>query len=214
MIISHEKEFIFIHIPRTAGTRISKSICRCIGVDNWKEFIGEPKSLIDGETEGRGEWVGKKHIKAVDLKSKVSEEVWNSYFKFAFVRNPWDRAISVYLHSIKSSNTLISTIWPKSSYLFNLLLVLKYEVMGVRSIQQADYICNENGDLIVDFVGKFESLRRDFLRVCDRLGVECCLGGKYDATRSRNYRDWYKDRSKSIIDRVKSKDIEMFSYKF
>jgi hypothetical protein len=214
MIISHEKELIFIHIPRTAGTRISKSICRCIGVDNWRAFIGEPKNLVDAETEERREWIGEKHIGAIDLKSKVSEEVWESYFKFAFVRNPWDRAISVYLHSIKSSNNLISTIWPKNNHLFNLSLILKYEFLGMKPVQQKDYICNENGDLMVDFVGKFENLKRDFFRVCDRLGVECRLGGKYDATGSRNYREWYTNKSKVIIDRVKSDDIEMFDYNF
>ena len=136
MIISHEKKFIFIHIPRTAGTGVSKSICSCMGVDNWREFIGEPKSLIDDEPEGGGEWIGKKHIRAIDLKNEVGEEVWRSYFKFAFVRNPWDRAISVYLHSIKSSNSLVRHVWPKDSYLFNLLLVLKYEILMAKSVQQ------------------------------------------------------------------------------
>ena len=219
MIISHEHKFIFIHIPRTAGTRISKSLCESMGVRNWQAFIGEPESLIGPGKSGErcvfpSKWIGKKHIKADDLKSQLDDEVWDSYFKFAFVRNPWDRTVSTYLHRRKVASGVVRAIWPESRLLFNAALIAKYDLLGYSSVQQKKYVTNKKGSIIVDFIGRFENLEEDFGCICDRIGLKSTLGSKYDKTSKVSYKKWYNKIGKKVVQKVNKKDIKKFGYKF
>ena len=190
-----------------------------MGVKNWQKFIGEPESLIDSSESGedgsrKSRWVGKKHIRAVDLKKELGGEVWNSYFKFAFVRNPWDRVVSTYLHRRKVANDLVKRVWPESRFLFNAALAIKYDAMGCSSVQQKEYITDDSSNTIVDFIGRFEDLEKDFRSVCDRIGVRSHLGGKHDPTSEKSYKYWYNKRGKDIVSRVKNDDIRRFNYTF
>ena len=219
MIVADEKEFIFVHIPRTAGTRISKSLCQAMGIDDWKQYIGEPTEVARRhETVREGypgsTYEGKKHIKAKDLKSLVGGEKWESYFKFAFVRNPWDRAVSTYMHRRKVAPRLVKAIWPTSRRLFRWLLKAKYKLLRAESTQQVDYVTDGEGKLLVDFIGRFECLSKDFDVVCDRISVDAELGERYDPTKRRNYQEYYDEPCRRIIQDAKRDDIERFGYCF
>ena len=79
MIISAEKKYIFIHIPKNAGTSIEASLT---GAEQWKDE--------------------EKHMTAWECKTKYGEQVWHEYFSFCVVRNPWDRLLSQYKFSGKN----------------------------------------------------------------------------------------------------------------
>ena len=83
MIISHDHRFIFVHIGRTGGTSVEKTLCGLLGLDI-------EKTLMDQQ----GNWW--KHIWAKDLRQRFGEEIWNSYFTFSFTRNPYDMILSLY----------------------------------------------------------------------------------------------------------------------
>lgn len=213
MIVSHEHEFIFIHIPRTAGTIVSKSLCDSMGVENWRSFIGEPRELLE-ESDGEvNKWEGKKHITSADLREEVGQACWNSYFKFAFVRNPWDRTVSVYLHSIKSSNVLGASIL-REKFFFNLGLEVKYNILRGKSVQQLDYISDNNGSVLVDFIGRYENLKNDFREVFSKIGLKPKIKQKYDSTKKGDYKKWYNKRGKNIVKKENMNDIKEFGYSY
>jgi hypothetical protein len=220
MIISHDKKFIFIHIPRTGGTVISKSICKSMGIDNWKSFIGEPKRLspydhpLEPEGFDRGWKRGYKHFTAKEAKKRVGKNMWKSYFKFTFVRNPWDRTISMYLKKRKECPKLVKKLWPKNKTIFNFLVQARYGIMDKESHQQLDSLEFENGSLDIDFVGKYENIKKDFGRVCSEIGVNASLVGEHDATQHRNYKNYYNKTTKKIILEKNKDDIEYFEYSF
>ena len=219
MIISDENEFIFVHIPRTAGTRISKSLCEEMRVENWKQHIGEPTEVARRHETVADDYPGsiyegKKHIEAKDLKLLVGEKKWESYFTFAFVRNPWDRAVSTYMHRRKVASGPVRALWPTSKHLFRWLLKGKYKLLGANSAQQIDYVADDNGELLVDFVGRFERLAEDFDSVCEKIGLRASLGEKYDPTKRAGYQEYYDEVSKQIIYDVKRDDVEKFGYRF
>ena len=83
MLISHDHKFIFIHIGKTGGTSIERVLC---------DYLG--KNLEDTEKAPDGEWW--KHIWARGMRRRVGEKVWDDYFTFAFVRNPFDMVLSLY----------------------------------------------------------------------------------------------------------------------
>ena len=79
-MINHEYKFIFIHIPRTGGS----SIEQCITGDEARKL-----NTMNGREQ--------KHNNLFEYKETMNRETFNEYFKFTFVRNPWDVMISKYV---------------------------------------------------------------------------------------------------------------------
>ena len=88
MIISRKHKFIFVHIPKVGGTSIKK--CLLPFYDRKKELEKIPKGLRSSNV------IARKHAYASVLLQALGKNIWRSYFKFAFVRNPWDWVVSIY----------------------------------------------------------------------------------------------------------------------
>src|SRR5690606_33093610 len=95
----------------------------------------------------------------------VSPLQFAEYFKFAFVRNPWDRVVSMYkwhgFHQICSfrsfvAHELTGWLWRNKHWFVR---------------PQCDFVCDDDGRLLVDYVGRYETLQADFDVVCERLGL-------------------------------------------
>ncbi len=180
-------DFVFIHIPKTAGT----SIYRSLG--------------LAGE-----------HRTALQLRGRLRERRWHTKFKFAFVRNPWDRAVSSFLHATvinKDSRFVALTFsdWLRLAYVER--HPLYFDVPHSFS-PQYDWISDGEDNLIVDFVGRFENLREDFATICGRIGRPGLDLPHHNATKHADYRTYYKDRDIEIIARWYKKDIDYFGYTF
>jgi Sulfotransferase family len=98
MIISHENKFIFFKTRKTAGTSIEISLSRYCGDQDIITPISPADEIIRAK-------IGKSpqnydtdkvynHISAEKVKKMIGNEKWNSYYKFCFDRNPWDKVIS------------------------------------------------------------------------------------------------------------------------
>ena len=77
----------------------------------------------------------------------------------------------------------------------------------------SEFICDEHGNVIVDFVGRFESLEADFNKVCDMIGVNRELPHVNRSVRT-DYREYYTDETRAIVGSIAQADIEMFGYEF
>ena len=225
MIISHEHKCIFIHIPRTAGTSIERTLCAAMGIEAWCSYIGEPREVVlnVGELDRfpdlyddphRKIYEGCKHLRARELRQLVDMGVWESYFKFAFVRNPWSQTLSSFRKMRKGMSAAKRLLFPNTKFHFNLGLKVKYDMLGRSAAQQVDFISDEKGEIIVDFIGRFENLHADFKTVCNEIGLKAALYESHDATNSAHYRDQYFEWGRKIVTRVKADDIRHFDYEF
>ena len=225
MIVSDEHQFIFIHIPRTAGTSIERSLCEAMGIENWCSFIGESREVVRsfGELDKipdlyddphRKKYEGAKHLRAKELKRLVGQSVWESYFKFTFVRNPWGRSLSSYRKMRKGMHPAKRILFPDTKFFFNQGLKVKYDLLRRSGAQQIDFIADEKGEIIVDFVGKFEDVHGDFKTVCNKIGIKTKLCDSHDATNSHKYRDQYYEWGREIVAHAKADDIRHFGYSF
>ena len=162
MILS-DKKLIFVHIPRTGGTIIEKS-------------------MTNKFTEKHNYH---KHFSAYDYKWAYPEE-WESYFKFGFVRNPFDRFISLYHFRPKGLSF--------SDWLDNITLTY---------IQQVDYGVDK-----LDFVGRYENLQKDFNKYFQgKLTME-------HTTNHKHYTEYYNDRLIKKVSDLAKDDINQFNYEF
>jgi len=183
---------IFVPIPKTGTTSIAK-------------FISKPGPNC--------------HPDILEIKQLMSEEKFDSYFKFAFVRNPWDRAVSIFLNRHPSTG---KGPWCHKHRKFSDFVkayknASDYCKWPSAKKNQLDWLTDENGNMLVDFIGKFENLRGDFAVIIEKLGfgTELKLPHlKRRKTERKHYTEYYDDETRKIIAKTFAKDIEYFGYKF
>jgi chondroitin 4-sulfotransferase 11 len=180
--------FIFIHINKTAGTSIGNA-------------IGLPI---------------KDHLTAKEVIARIGESKWNEAYKFTLVRNPWDKAVSLYEYRRKKDRTEIAargvsfSDWVKMTYGED----KNYDYYNVRAFQpQVDWLKDNEGKISMDFVGKFESINEDFNHIKSVIGLDSGLP-YLNASKRAGYQSYYDDETRDIVARWFHEDIDLFTYKF
>lgn len=172
-------------------------------MENFKFYVGQklPKVFSKWAID---------HIKALKIKQHLSQDIYNNYFKFAFVRNPWDWQVSLYHFMLQSKNhpqhALISKMKSFDEY-------VEWRVEKDLELQ-SDFIFDVDGKLIVDFVGKFENLQEDFDNVCRKISINELPLPVINKSKHRFYKEYYNEHTKKLIGTAFKKDIETFNYEF
>lgn len=210
MPVSKENKFVFIHIPKTAGTSIEKCL-----LDNNLINVG-PRWLqgkISKKEYEKAKYSNQywHHLNSQEVRSIIGKEQWSNYFKFAFVRNPWDRAVSFYFYvkqSTKNPNSLsFGKTYPETFA----------DWVEKRNLPSDQYskIVNDKGKVMIDFVGKFENLEDDFETISSKLNMPQLQLGHLKKTQRGDYHQYYtNDKIIKIISDRYEKDINLLEYKF
>jgi len=229
-MICHDYKCIFIHIPKAAGQSIEHYFLKKVGLD----WDSRSPLLLRKNDEPKAGPPTLAHMRASDYVKYhyTSKELFDQYFKFSFVRNPWSRSVSTYKF------LGYEAIMPYDFFVFHQLPKLMLEKSWF--IMPQYNMLYENGHKLVDFIGKFEHLKEDFAKVCTHLGFEDSelahinksrkqqlkgfksilkqpvlilnLGSK--KIKSGNYKDYYTEKTRLKIQDIYKKDIESFEYEF
>jgi len=144
-------------------------------------------------------------------KIKVNNEQYTSYYKFTFVRNPWERAFSWY------KNVMRDEIH-KSNHKIKGNLSLKYflrRYAGKGMLRPQTYwIKSFNGEINLDYIGRFENLTEDFNKICMNLGIDQIKLPHKVKGSSEDYREHYDEEAINIVKFVYKEEIKMFNYSF
>jgi hypothetical protein len=141
MLLSYSRKFIFIHIRKTAGTSVEVALAS-IAPDAVRRL--ENVSACHDPLKNR-------HLFASDLREYFDEATWNSYYKFAFVRNPWSRLVSWYNLCLERPTTPFMRLVKRAAPAFEAFLNLNYGRARKTILNQADYVTDKSGNLLVDF---------------------------------------------------------------
>ena len=204
-MICFERKFIFIHIPKCAGTAIELALFDKKS-HNIKNLYGHPNPYQQD---------GLQHLKGYQIKQEISQQDFDSFFKFTFVRNPWDRVISNY-HHFKVCEERGDHQISKNIKNFEEFVKKRLFNDGVVHLNKAsDFIMDQNKNVLVNFIGRFENLENDFKVICDKIGLKnICLREHNRSNRDKDYTKYYSDETKEIVGNVYKEDIERFEYKF
>ncbi|MEM9173535.1 MAG: sulfotransferase family 2 domain-containing protein [Pseudomonadota bacterium] len=218
-MIAHKLKTIFIHIPKTAGSSIEVALD---SVEKTNKGAVDPRTGEHNPVTTKPE----KHYDAVACRNAYGADVWNDYFKFAVVRNPWDR-----LHSNWWNRKNEKQPWTLdfSSYVrTNLDPALPRRVAGLFLRRyarpqplrgQVEWLTSANGEFEIDYVIKFESLKEHFAEVKKTIGLDYeelpkILHANKHKEKRNHYSQDYDAKTREIVDRVYAADIERFEYEF
>lgn len=186
---------VFIHVPKAAGTSISYSLY--------------------GRSLG--------HIKASDILKYSSKKTRDLYW-FSFVRNPWDRAVSAY-HFAKSGGTLDAGMSNSKEYQgseFSTFESFVQEWLAKQDLEKLDpvfrsqsgYLFNDEGELLVDYLGYVESIDEDIEFISKEFNLEIDVKIMNRSQRG-NYKDYYSsEKLVNVVGDIYKKDIDNFGYRF
>lgn len=226
-MISHKHKFIFIQIPKTACTSVQNALHKygCGGVDHGKDFWNKTSF---------------KHIKYGELEKKLNMDILNSYFKFTFVRNPFDWLVSNYHYSrglhipylkrnISDKNKNI--IYDENLNCINVVKAnrKKFNAMKISSMEFKDWIRwyvrnihgtqfemfqNKDKKNCMDIVGKVENLQKDFDLICEKIGISDVKLSHENKTNHDHYTTYYDSKTRDFVLKNYYEDLNYFNYKF
>jgi hypothetical protein len=215
MILSHSKQFIFIHIYKNAGTSIQAALKKWNSLEQNLLLKGLRK-ITKIEIYGLGymsrlkmmDSLKNSHTNLSDLEKYLPADLFQSYFKFAFVRNPWSWQVSLYEFGKQDTKHFQHELLNKFDFRDYISWRVENEVKF-----QTDFILNNKGDLGMNYLGRFEELYQDFECLCNHLNIQAILPKK-NVSLTKDYRTYYDEKTAQIIGEVFKKDIENFGYDF
>jgi len=217
MLISYSHNFIFLHVAKVAGTSIRDALDGYTQLPE-KFKIKRPPMQIDGKPNKLYTmWENAlSHATAQAVKKELTADVYNSFYKFAFVRNPWDWQVSMYHFILKQTDhvrhDLVKSMSGFDEYIEWVISEKNPYPRGATKYQK-DMLIDKQGNLLVDYIGRYEMLNRDFDHVCQKLKLDTSLP-TLNQSHHRDYRSYYDAKTRRQVATSFCEDIEMFDYTF
>ena len=197
-------------IPRTSSSSIRSELSAQFGSAYGKADLSDP--LYNQKVQPIPS-----HLTALEMRNRLGPGNWEKIFSFTFVRNPWDRMLSLYRYRISCGEIEESLSFKSYLKLFFEPPDTKYSPYRYHGYyyQSFDYLADQQGNIIVDFVGRFESRKRDLQVIMEK--SRCSNLGRLRLQASgdpRSYRAYYCDQSKEMVLKICQKDVLAFGYQF
>jgi hypothetical protein len=212
-MVLRELKCVFVHIPKTGGTSIEKvlnpemdAVSKISDVDLFVGWSDEFKIWMQHAT--------------MQQMNDLHREDLTTHFKFGFVRNPWDRAVSDYLwllrdaKEISGRHTFYDYLMSRGYFRKIFKNYGSIDYRGDHILPQVDFLFDKNGNSLVDFIGKTEDFEQDVNFVCDKIGIQRQELPYEKKSDRKQYLHYYSNATKEIVAEKYAKDIEHFGYKF
>jgi len=207
VLISESRQFIFIHVQKTGGTSIRAAL-RPFSLDIPRSRYYSILRAFGLPRDYR-KYKFPTHCSLSFAQKILPEEVFATYFKFAFVRNPWERLVSEYNAAIKKSRRR------RHRRIRDFATFHDYVAYEARrgKLLQFEMLTDRNGKLGLDFIGRYENLAADFQQGCERIGVQSELP-HLNVFPHEPYQSYYTPDTSAFVRRHWARDIEAFDYDF
>lgn len=219
MLVSHIKKFVFIKTAKTAGTSVESYFEKyCFEPGTWEKKHERNQQVTDyGMVGGRGlncrYEVIHAHLPAAKIRTLLPKHQWDEYFKFSVIRNPFDRLVSRFFFNMKrdqpgflSVNDTVKTISDFRHFVTQRLYKIEDHLLI-------------DGELVTDFLIRYEFLERDIEIVCNKLDIE------FDRSELPNFKsgirdirysidDMYDESTRKFVEDNYKHEFELFKYKY
>jgi len=231
MVISHRNKFLFIHNDKCAGSAMREHF-------RWNEEFeidlighwGKTMTIELWERHGHMMCAVPQHSTATAIKGYFELMGWNwdEYFKFGIVRNPFDRIVSGYEwrrtvvkewfddNEREGDKNHFKEIISETDDGFKEFVKRKCQKWNG---QEQYFYSKPPKQCLVDFVGRYENLETDFKHIVktilpnatDKL---CTLKKANASIRRKDYRSYYNEETRDIVEQNLSDELELLRYKY
>lgn len=212
-MISHRYKCIFVEVPKTGSSSIRAILGRPpkphLALSEIKKLMETGWTPYDGAKRRAVECIYL--LRSKKRRIEIGRREFDTYFKFGFVRNPWDRVVSLYERT--------EPLQMKDRMTFDQFVDwIQYSsstcIHSSPHRYQLDWFVDGSGNMLADFIGRFEQLEIDWASVAKKIGVTSSLPHKRENPRLRHYTEYYTPRTKEIIANKFKVDIDRFEYEF
>ncbi len=215
MLISYQKRFIFVHVPKVAGSSIRDAIQRYAYRPDmylWNRVLR--KLGLRARLPASPIYSLSTHSTAGEAKHHLPSEVFAGFFKFAFVRNPWDHLVSKYHFILKRPpHRHYEIVRTLSCFRDYVRWLEENPGEALHGALQKYFVTDHSGQMLVDFLGRYENLQDDFQTACRRVGIHATLP-HVNVSKHDDYRAYFDSETIDVVGRLFAPDIKFFGYDF
>jgi len=214
-MISHKHKCIFIHVPKTAGSSIDDFLLHSTA--GFHKFSRDDFQLDKLPPHSAGYQLNPwslRHYPARYLKDRYKD-----YFKFCFVRNPWDLVVSSYFWWVQQTRMEFRQLQGKildqmgfSNYVMSFYTDYVNELFHCGMGQCYWLLDDDNSSQCVNYVGRFENLQEDLDRVCEIIGLSPGRLPTRNATTHGPFHEYYNVTTAQLVQCKFSWDVKRFGY--
>lgn len=206
MIISLKHRFIFAAIPKTGTHSVRRALREHLGEEDMEQvglFVQKKLPIPELARFKHG------HLTLAQVRPHLPSGEFESFFKFAFVRNPFDRFVSYCSFITRQQGQFDRD--PKA--------VMRHFVVNppwnhILFQPQADFVTDENGKLLTDELGRVEQMQESYDRIAARIGIPTAPLERANSSRRGDYRQYYDDELAEGVGELYARDLALFGYEF
>ncbi|MFD0979919.1 sulfotransferase family 2 domain-containing protein [Tropicimonas aquimaris] len=201
-MISLPHRTVFVHIPKCGGQSIEAAFCEDLGLD-WNRHR---HLLLMFERPENGSWGGSvnrlAHLPARDYvhHDYLPGRLWDTFFTFSTVRNPFARLESLYFYSRANKRADFAAFVNR---------MVPRRVANEMYRPQSTFLTDPDGKVLVSRIYRLETLSRDWADIRQRAGLSTDLPHKNRSTRAPL--EW-TDPMRDIVREVYADDFTLLAY--
>jgi hypothetical protein len=229
--VNHDLKAIFFHLPKTGGIYIENILMNCYNFKLVKFGRSDHDTFNEDKNMYKYDKIVNKHRSILYIRNKglvryymceegpLTQEQWDTYYKFTFVRNPYDRMVSAYEYINKDKDKEKKELF--KDFIFQEQVCTDYAYMHT-FISQYDHLINNMNELNFNYIGKFENLNEELIKVLKNIGlneikhktfIEENIVINHSSNDKKNYCDYYDEESIQRINDYFKEDFEHFNFK-
>lgn len=207
MIVSHQHRFIFVPMPKTGTHSVRQALRVHLGPADLEQvglFVQKRFPFADIAALRHG------HLSVRQVRPYIGDAAADSYVKFTFVRNPFDRFVSYCAFMTRETGAFDRD--PRGT-----MQRILFEVRPLQHIHfqpQYTLLTDDAGALEMDEIGRVETMQASYDAVCARIGIPSASLGRVNASRRGDYRQYYDDALVEGVAALYRRDLDLFGYQF
>ncbi len=206
MIISDLHKFIFAAIPKTGTHAVRRALREHMGPQDVEQvglFVQRQLPIPDLARLGHG------HLTLAQVRPYLQPEMFEAFFKFAFVRNPFDRFVSYCSFVTRDTGE-----FERDPQAVMRELLADPPSDHILFHPQHSFITDASGALLTDFVGRVEEMQKSYDEIAARIGIPSAQLDRVNASNRRDYREYYDPPLIEGVAKYYARDLEMFGYEY